>query len=53
MTYRNIVTGWDKIGDWPGIAPLEMQADVPAGEPVVVIVQEPGPAAILAAAQLK
>ena len=53
VTYRNIVTGWDKIGDWPGIAPLEMQADVPAGEPVVVIVQEPGPAAILAAAQLK
>ncbi|MEY4872628.1 MAG: hypothetical protein RLZZ563_1958 [Pseudomonadota bacterium] len=53
VTYRNIVTGWDKIGDWPGTAPLEMQADVPQDEPVVVIVQEPGPAAILAAAQLK
>lgn len=52
VTYRNIVTGWDKIGDWPGTAPLEMQAAVPQDEPVVVIVQEPGPAAILAAAQL-
>jgi hypothetical protein len=53
VVYRNVVTGWDKIGDWPGIYPLELQAAVPQGEPVVVIVQEPGPAAILAAAQLE
>ena len=53
VTYRNIVTEWKKLADWPGQAPLEMMADAPGAEPVVVIVQEPGPASVLAAARLK
>lgn len=51
ITYRNIVTSWDNLGDWPGTAPLEISARVKGGEPAVVIVQEDGPAAILAAAR--
>ena len=51
ITYRNIVTSWDSLGDWPGTAPLEISAPVAGAEPSVVIVQEAGPAAILAAAR--
>ncbi len=53
ITYHNVVTLWQKIGDWSGTEPLDLVADAPGDEPVVVIVQEPGPAAILAAARLK
>lgn len=52
VTYRNIVTEWTKLADWPGVAPLELTAPAPGAAPVVVIVQEPGPAAVLAAARL-
>ncbi|MBC2835884.1 DUF1223 domain-containing protein [Paragemmobacter straminiformis] len=52
MSYHNVVTLWQKIGEWPGTAPFDMVADAPGDEPVVVIVQEAGPAAILAAAQV-
>ena len=51
ITYRNVVTQWDLLGQWPGDAPLEMTADAPGSEPAVVIVQDEGPAAILAAAR--
>ncbi|PLL13118.1 DUF1223 domain-containing protein [Tabrizicola sp. TH137] len=53
VTYHNIVTEWTKLGDWPGVAPLELVAPAPGAEPVVVILQEPGPAAILAAARVE
>lgn len=52
VTYRNIVTEWTKLADWPGVAPLELTAPAPGAAPVVVIVQEPGPAAVLAAARV-
>ena len=52
ITYHNIVTSWSNIGEWPGVAPLELSAPVTGSEPVVVIVQEQGPAAILAAARV-
>jgi len=51
VTYRNIVTSWDTIGEWSGREPLEMSTDAPGDLPAVVIVQKPGPAAILAAAR--
>lgn len=50
VTYRNIVTSWDSIGDWAGTGPLEISAPVAGPDPAVVIVQEDGPAAILASA---
>ncbi|OYU17599.1 MAG: DUF1223 domain-containing protein [Rhodobacteraceae bacterium PARR1] len=52
ITYHNIVTSWEQVGDWQGTAPLDMTADAPGDQPVVVIVQEPGPARVLAAARL-
>ena len=49
--YRNIVTSWDRLGDWSGQAPLELAATAGEG-PGVVIVQRQGPAEILAAARV-
>lgn len=53
VTYTNIVTDWQAVADWPGIAPFELTTSVAGPEPVVVIVQTEGPADVLAAAQLK
>ncbi|MGB4908500.1 MAG: DUF1223 domain-containing protein [Tabrizicola sp.] len=50
ITYRNIVTSWERIGDWGGKEPLEVTAPFSGDEPGAVIVQTAGPAAILAAA---
>lgn len=52
VSYRNIVTEWTKLAEWPGQPPLEIEA--PAGDgPAVVLVQRAGPGAILAAAEVK
>ena len=53
VTYHNIVTEWSKIAVWPGAAPLEMTAPAAGAEPVVVILQEMGPAEVLAAARVE
>ena len=52
VTYTNIVTSWERIGDWSGQEPLEMTAPFPGDQPGAVIVQQHGPAAILAAARV-
>jgi hypothetical protein len=52
VTYHNIVTSWQVIGDWDGAAPLQLEAEYPNGNPGVVILQAEGPAAILAAARV-
>lgn len=52
VTYRNIVTSWETLGDWPGTAPLELSAPATGSQPAVVILQEDGPAAILSAARV-
>jgi hypothetical protein len=52
ITYRNIVTSWEGLGDWAGQEPLEMVAPFDGEEPGAVIVQTAGPAAILAAARV-
>lgn len=52
VTYTNIVTSWERIGDWSGREPLELTAHFPGDEPGAVIVQHEGPAAILAAARV-
>lgn len=51
ITYRNIVTSWEVLGEWPGTAPLELSAATLGGDPAVVILQQDGPSAILAAAK--
>lgn len=53
ITYRNIVTSWERVGDWGGDAPLEVSAPYTGDEPGAVIVQSEGPAAILAAARVE
>lgn len=52
ITYTNIVTSWERVGDWTGQEPLELTAPYPGDEPGAVIVQREGPAAILAAARI-
>ena len=52
ITYRNIVTSWERLEDWGGTAPLEVTAPYPGDEPGAVIVQTAGPAEILAAARV-
>lgn len=51
LSYRNIVTSWDVLGDWSGQEPLKISAPAPGIAPAVVILQEMGPATILAAAR--
>lgn len=52
VTYRNIVTDWKLLGEWPGTGPFEAEAELSGDEPVVVIVQSDGPSDILAASRL-
>jgi hypothetical protein len=52
ITYRNIVTSWERLEDWGGQAPLEVTAPYTGEQPGAVIVQTDGPAAILAAARV-
>ncbi len=53
ITYHNIVTSWKVIGSWDGAVPLSLQAEAEGSEPVAVILQEPGPGSVLAAASLE
>jgi hypothetical protein len=48
-TYYNIVTEWHALAHWSGDAPFAMDVTTEGDEPVVVLVQRPGPGAILAA----
>ena len=52
VVYRNIVTDWTVVAEWPGLAPLRLELAAEGGAPVAVIVQEPGPGAVLAAARI-
>lgn len=52
ITYTNIVTSWEGLGDWAGQEPLELSAPFTGTESGAVIVQHEGPAAILAAARI-
>jgi hypothetical protein len=52
VTYLNIVTSWEHVADWSGDGPLELAAPLSGEDPAVVILQEDGPAHILAAARL-
>ena len=52
ITYYNIVKSWQTVGDWSGAEPLDLQANIKGDDPMVVIVQQDGPAYIVAAARL-
>ncbi|MBC7141313.1 MAG: DUF1223 domain-containing protein, partial [Rhodobacteraceae bacterium] len=53
IDYANIVTEWRQAGDWDGRSDLTLDLKAPGGDPVVIIIQEPGPGPILAAAVLR
>lgn len=53
VTYTNIVTSWERLEDWSGREPLEVSVPFDGNEPGAVIVQQDGPAAILAAARVE
>lgn len=50
--YVNIVTSWQTVGSWDLSGPFELDLPISGDEPVVVLVQEPGQGAIVAAARL-
>jgi hypothetical protein len=52
VVYRNIVTDWTAVAEWPGQAPLRLELAAEGAAPMAVIVQEPGPGAVLAAARI-
>ncbi|MBL9047006.1 MAG: DUF1223 domain-containing protein [Tabrizicola sp.] len=52
IRYTNIVTSWERLDDWNGTAPLEMVAPFSGSLPGAVIIQNDGPAGILAAARI-
>ena len=52
ITYHNIVTSWQVLGTWSGAHPLSLDTRAEGDDPVVVILQSDGPAAIVAAARL-
>lgn len=53
ITYYNVVSSWENIGEWGGRDPLEMVAPIEGDLPAVVILQNGGPARIVAAARLE
>ncbi|WP_158964684.1 DUF1223 domain-containing protein [Chachezhania sediminis] len=52
IDYANIVTDWRTIAHWDGQGPAKLTATVAEGRPAAVIVQEPGPGAIVASARV-
>ena len=52
VTYHNIVTSWEGLGNWRGRQPLDLSASYAGQEPGAVIVQTAGPGAILAAVRV-
>jgi hypothetical protein len=53
VTHHNIVTLWETLGLWDGNGPVAFHVRIDGADPIVVIVQEPGPGAILAASRTR
>lgn len=51
--YVNIVTDWQRVGEWDGSAPLSLDLEASGDAPAVVLIQAPGPGPILAAAAVR
>lgn len=53
LRYTNVVTSLERLADWTGDAPLELDVAVPGEEAAAVLVQEDGYRRVLAAARLR
>ena len=52
LDYANVVESWDILGNWEGTSALELTANINGQEQAVVLVQNKGPGAIVAAAKV-
>jgi hypothetical protein len=53
VSYHNVVTSWQQLGEWNGASPMRIEAKAPGQEAAVVIVQQEGPSRIVAAAAVR
>ncbi|WP_375172753.1 DUF1223 domain-containing protein [Pseudooceanicola sp.] len=53
LTYTNIVTDWQVLGEWDARAPFAAEVPAKGEKPVVVLIQHKGPGPIEAAARLR
>ena len=53
ISYANVVTSWETLQSWDGVAPLAIDMELLGDDPTVVIVQRAGPGLIVAAARLR
>lgn len=52
IRYVNVVESWEPLGDWDPSGDLSLELEITGDLPAVVLLQEPGPGAILAARRL-
>lgn len=52
VSYYNVVTNWQAVGQWAGTDPLELTTELAGSDPAVVIVQSEGPGEVLAVARV-
>ncbi|MEL6682154.1 MAG: DUF1223 domain-containing protein [Pseudomonadota bacterium] len=53
LSYANIVTSWNIVGQWDGQTPLMLVEDAAGDDPIAVIIQQGGNGPIVGAAQLR
>lgn len=53
IVYSNIVTEWQNLGEWDPRNPLNLSVKIKGDQPVVVILQRPGPGQIIGTARLR
>ncbi len=52
IEYSNIAHGWKVVGQWDGQSPLDLDVGAPSDDPAVVLIQQAGAGAIIAAARV-
>jgi hypothetical protein len=53
LTHVNIVTRWERLAEWSGAAPFELNVSIDGEEPIVLIVQQAGFGPVLAASRIE